>query len=61
MHDVHIELGSRSYDIRIGPGLLNRPEEFLPWIAGQQLFVITNEVVAINKLITLVVQTTFLI
>ena len=44
--DVHIELGPRSYDIRIGPGILDEREEFLPWIRGKQVFVVTNEIVA---------------
>jgi 3-dehydroquinate synthase len=46
MSDVHIDLGPRSYVIRIAPGLLDRKTEFLPWIKGRQVFVVTNEVVA---------------
>ena len=46
MKTVEIDLGERSYDIRIGKGLIGLAEELLPWIAGDQVVVITNEVVA---------------
>ncbi len=46
MITVPIELGSRRYEIRIGAGLMAQPEEFANWIAGHQVFLITNEVVA---------------
>ncbi len=46
MPTVSIGLGGRSYDIRIGERLIECPDEFAPWIAGHQVFVITNDVVA---------------
>ena len=46
MNTISIELGSRSYDIRIGTDLLEKPEEFSHWIPGRQVFIISNEVVA---------------
>ena len=46
MQNVHIDLGARSYDIRIGDGILGCAEEILPWIEGKQAFVVTNSVVA---------------
>ena len=46
MTTVPVGLGPRSYDIRIGPGLIDRPEEFDAWIGGRQVFIITNDVVA---------------
>jgi len=46
MQTVQVDLGDRSYDIRIAPGILDDCEQLLPWIGGQQVFIITNEVVA---------------
>ncbi len=46
MQTVQVDLGDRSYDIRIAPGILDDREQLLPWIGGQQVFIITNEVVA---------------
>lgn len=46
MSNIRIELGTRSYDIRIGAGLMGDSAEFLPWVAGRQVFIISNEVVA---------------
>ena len=46
MSTVTIDLGARSYDIRIERGLLSRVSEINEWIRGKQVFVITNEVVA---------------
>jgi 3-dehydroquinate synthase len=46
MKTVYIDLGERSYDIRIASGILGNPSELLPWISGNQVMVITNEVVA---------------
>ena len=43
---VEIELGDRSYEIAIGSGLLGSSDQIVPWIASEQVFVITNEVVA---------------
>ncbi len=46
MSTVSINLGSRSYDIRIGRGLLSIPEEITRWVKGKQVFIISNEIVA---------------
>ncbi len=46
MKTVHVNLGKRSYDIRIAPGILDDREQLRPWIRGEQVFIITNEVVA---------------
>ena len=46
MKTLHVELGARSYPIYIGPGLLGRPDLVLPRLAGRQVLVVTNEVVA---------------
>jgi 3-dehydroquinate synthase len=46
MKTVEISLGDRSYDIKIAPGLLEASNEILPWIRGDQVFIVTNEIVA---------------
>ena len=46
MRTINIDLGDRSYEIRISPGILNQSNELLPWIHSQQVFIITNEIVA---------------
>lgn len=43
---LQLDLGERSYPIHIGPGLLNRPDLFIPYIRGKQVLVVTNETVA---------------
>ena len=43
---VNIDLGARAYQVRIGPGLLSAAEEFLPWVEGAQVCVVTDETVA---------------
>ena len=44
---VHVPLGDRAYDIRIGGGLLARAgEEFLPFLARPRVAVLTDENVA---------------
>lgn len=43
---LEVALGSRSYPIHIGPGLLGQPEALSPWLAGRQVMIVTNEVVA---------------
>jgi 3-dehydroquinate synthase len=45
MHTVTVELGKRSYPIHIGPGLLRRPDLFLPHIHHGKAAVITNTTV----------------
>ena len=46
MKTVNINFDDRSYAIKISSGLLGRGEELLPWIRGNQVFIVTNEVVA---------------
>lgn len=46
MKTLKIDLGHHSYPIYIGQGLLSRPELIRPHIRGQQVFVISNEIVA---------------
>ena len=46
MSTVTIDLGPRSYDIRIERGLLDDPSEINDWITGKQVFIVTNEIVA---------------
>ncbi|MFO8045489.1 MAG: 3-dehydroquinate synthase [Halomonas sp.] len=43
---LEVSLGERSYPIHIGPGLLGKPDALAPWLAGSQVMVVTNEVVA---------------
>ena len=46
MKTVEISLGDRSYEIRIGSGLLANSAELVPWASGQQVLIISNEIVA---------------
>lgn len=46
MHGLNVPLGTRSYPVLIGRGLLGRPEVLAPYLAGRQVLVVTNEVVA---------------
>ncbi len=43
---LEVALGSRSYPIHIGPGLLGESGALAPWLAGRQVMIVTNEVVA---------------
>ncbi|WP_163558060.1 3-dehydroquinate synthase [Halomonas sp. NO4] len=43
---LQVALGSRSYPIHIGPGLLGDPQWLAPHLAGRQVMVVTNETVA---------------
>ncbi|MDR5906378.1 3-dehydroquinate synthase [Franzmannia qiaohouensis] len=43
---LNVELGERSYPIHIGVGLLGDPQWLTPYLAGRQVMVVTNEVVA---------------
>lgn len=52
MHTLNVELGSRSYPILIGPGLLQRPES-LDMARGRPLRLITDENVAPHYLAAL--------
>ena len=46
MKTVEINLGERSYQVRIGRGLLSIADEIVPWVAGRQACVVTDDVVA---------------
>ena len=47
MHEVRVELGSRSYDVRIGPGLLPRAgAEIAPLLQRPRVAILTDETVA---------------
>ncbi|PKL98202.1 MAG: 3-dehydroquinate synthase [Gammaproteobacteria bacterium HGW-Gammaproteobacteria-9] len=46
MHTLQVDLGERSYPIRIGERLLDRPELFSDKIRGRQVAIVTNETVA---------------
>jgi 3-dehydroquinate synthase len=46
MKTLTLDLGSRSYPIYIGPGLLARPELLADHVAGRRAAIVTNETVA---------------
>jgi 3-dehydroquinate synthase len=46
MKTLDVDLGTRSYPVHIGPGLLARAELFVPHIVGPKVAVVTNETVA---------------
>jgi len=46
MHALNVPLGSRSYPVVIGRGLLGRAEVLTPFLDGRQVLVLTNEIVA---------------
>ena len=46
MKTLHVDLGTRSYPIHIGPALLDDPELIRPHIQGQEVMVVTNETIA---------------
>jgi len=46
MQTLTVDLGDRSYPIFIGEQLLARPELFLPYLAGKQVCVVSNETIA---------------
>jgi 3-dehydroquinate synthase len=46
MDTINLDLGSRSYPIYIGRGLLGDPDLLPSMIAGEQVFIVTNETVA---------------
>ncbi len=43
---IRVALGSRSYPISIGPGLISEPSSYRPYLAGSQVLIITNETIA---------------
>ena len=46
MNTIKVALGSRSYPIHIGAGILDKPELYQPHIRGSKAVVITNETIA---------------
>ncbi len=46
MQSLTVELGSRSYPIHIGPGLLDRPDLIVPHLGRRKALVVTNVTVA---------------
>ncbi len=53
MKTLQVELGSRAYPIYIGSGLIAKPDLFRPYIGGQRVAIVTNDVVAPLYLSTL--------
>ncbi|OJA06840.1 3-dehydroquinate synthase [Halomonas sp. QHL1] len=43
---LHVALGERSYPIHIGTGLIENADMLTPYLAGQQVMVVTNETIA---------------
>lgn len=46
MQTLTVDLGERSYPIFIGNQLISRADLFLPYLAGRQVAIVTNETVA---------------
>lgn len=46
MRTLHVELGERSYPIYIGENLLSSADLIRPFLAAEQLLIVTNETVA---------------
>ncbi|MCL2645294.1 MAG: 3-dehydroquinate synthase, partial [Betaproteobacteria bacterium] len=46
MHTLNVDLGTRSYPIHIGVGLIDRAELFVPRLRTRKAAIVTNEVVA---------------
>lgn len=44
-HELNVELGDRSYPIVIGDHLLGK-YDLTPWVAGEQVMIVTNDTVA---------------
>ena len=56
LRTLDVSLGERSYPIHIGTGLLSQPQAILPYLAGQQVMIVTNETIAPLYLETLAEQ-----
>lgn len=48
VNSLRVELDSRSYDIRIGPGLIGRPAAYADSIRGRQVLIVTNDTIAVH-------------
>lgn len=46
VESLNVSLGERSYPIHVGAGLLTSREHLLPYLAGRQVMIVTNEVIA---------------
>ncbi|MBL8480776.1 MAG: 3-dehydroquinate synthase [Rhodocyclaceae bacterium] len=46
MQTLNVDLGSRSYPIHIGPGLLRRPDLVLSHLRTRRVVIVSNEIVA---------------
>jgi 3-dehydroquinate synthase len=53
MRTLHVNLAERGYPIHIGHRILQNPELFAPYLAGQSVAIVTNETVAPLYLATL--------
>lgn len=47
LHELRVELGEHSYCIRIGTGLLSVGHQLGPYLAGQQVMVVSNQQIAL--------------
>lgn len=46
VESLNVSLGERSYPIHVGAGILQGREHLLPYLAGRQVMIVTNEVIA---------------
>lgn len=46
LQSLNVDLGARSYPIHIGPGLIGAQDGLRPYLAGQQVMIVTNDTVA---------------
>src|SRR5512143_3133443 len=46
MNTLNVDLGTRSYPIYIGRGLLGREDLVTPFIKGRQVMIVSNETIA---------------
>lgn len=50
---LNVSLGERSYPIHVGPGMLESRDHLLPYLAGRQVMIVTNETIAPHYLAVL--------
>ncbi|WP_110708089.1 3-dehydroquinate synthase [Salinicola sp. CR57] len=53
VESLSVSLGERSYPIHVGAGVLASQEHLLPYLAGRQVMIVTNEVIAPHYLAAL--------
>ncbi|EAT12421.1 3-dehydroquinate synthase [Bermanella marisrubri] len=46
MQTLNVDLGDRSYPIFVGSGLIENTQLILPYVAGQQVMIVTNDTIA---------------